>query len=242
MPAPLLTLFGRFGGLGLVVALHVVGLWALLQVESVRSAVTEVAPIFVTFVTPAPEIKPPEPLPVIEPRPDPKPIVEPEPEPEPKRIKKAKPKPRPAPLPKVPEPAPIVAAETPTPTPEPTTSAPPAPPPAAPPAPTLAELEPAPPPPPPLEPPRFDMAYLNNPPPEYPAFSRRLGEQGRVLLRVLVDAAGIAQQVEVKESSGSRRLDQAAKEAVKNWRFIPAQRGDQPIEGWALVPINFELS
>lgn len=240
MPAPFLTFLGRFGGFGLVIALHALGLWALLQVESVRSAVQEASSIFVSFVTPAPEIKPPEPLPVAlpEPKPEPTPIVKPKP------IKKAKPKPKVAPRPKEPEPAPLVAAEIPTPTPEPIASAPPAPPPqpAAPPAPTLAELEPAPPPPPPLEPPRFDMAYLNNPAPAYPTYSRRLGEEGRVLLRVLVSPEGFPRQVEIKTSSGSRRLDQAALEAVKNWRFTPAKRGDTPIEGWALVPINFQLS
>ncbi len=214
-------------------------LWALLQVEAVRSAVNEVAPIFVTFVTPAPEIKPPEPLPIT--KPEPKPIVKPKLESKP--IKKAKLKPKVAPPPKQPDPAPIVAADAPAPAlieipqPEPAPAAElPAPPP-------LAELQTAPlPPPPPLEPPRFDMAYLNNPAPDYPALSRRLGEEGRVLLRVLVDAKGLAQQVEIKASSGSRRLDQAATEAVKKWRFIPAKRGNQPIVGWALVPINFQLS
>lgn len=213
-------------------------LWALLQVEAVRSAVNEVAPISVTFVTPAPEIKPPEPLPVT--KPEPKPIVKPKPEPKP--IKKGKPKPNVATLPKEPDPPPVVAADTPAPAPieiaqpesaplpDPSTPSPP------------AEPQAAPPPPPPLlEPPRFDMAYLNNPAPAYPAYSRRLGEEGRVLLRVLVSAEGSARQVEIKTSSGSRRLDQAALEAVKNWRFIPAKRGDQPIEGWAVVPINFQL-
>ncbi len=220
--------------------MHAAILWVLLQVETVRSAVNEVAPIFVTFVTPPAEITPTEPLPIT--KPEPKPIVKPKLESKP--VKKAKPKPKVAPRPKEPEPAPLVAAEVPAPIPEPIDSAPPAPPPqpAAPPEPALAEVKPAPPPPPPLEPPRFDMAYLNNPAPEYPAFSRRLGEQGRVLLRVLVNVEGIAEQVEIKESSGSRRLDQAALEAVRKWRFIPAKRGDTAIEGWALVPINFQLS
>ncbi len=94
---------------------------------------------------------------------------------------------------------------------------------------------------PPIEPPRFDMAYLNNPPPAYPPLSRRLKEQGRVLLRVLVSAAGSAQEVEVRATSGSDRLDHAAIEAVKRWRFSPARRGAETIAAWALVPITFQL-
>ena len=93
----------------------------------------------------------------------------------------------------------------------------------------------------PIEPPRFDMAYLDNPAPAYPGVSRRMREQGRVILKVLVDAAGAAQSVEVGTSSGSARLDGAAIEAVRRWRFSPARRGAQAIAGWALVPITFAL-
>lgn len=92
-----------------------------------------------------------------------------------------------------------------------------------------------------IEPPRFDMAYLRNPAPAYPPVSRRLKEQGRVLLHVLVTSSGDAQQVEVRTSSGSERLDQAAMEAVRRWRFVPAKRGAEAVSAWALVPINFQL-
>jgi protein TonB len=85
------------------------------------------------------------------------------------------------------------------------------------------------------------MAYLNNPPPAYPPLSRRLKEQGRVLLRVLVSTAGNAQDVELRTSSGSERLDRAAIEAVRRWRFSPARRGAETIAAWALVPIVFQL-
>jgi protein TonB len=91
-------------------------------------------------------------------------------------------------------------------------------------------------------PPRFDMANLNNPPPHYPPLAKRLGEQGKVMLRVLVDAAGQPQLVEIHTSSGSARLDIAAIEAVKRWQFIPAREGDMNIVGVAIVPINFQLS
>jgi periplasmic protein TonB len=92
-----------------------------------------------------------------------------------------------------------------------------------------------------IEPPRFDMSYLNNPAPTYPPVSRRMKEQGRVLLRVLVSAAGSAENVEVRTSSGSDRLDRAAIDAVRHWRFAPAKRGNETIAAWALVPILFQL-
>ena len=102
-------------------------------------------------------------------------------------------------------------------------------------APKAADAGPA------IEPPRFDVSYLNNPAPAYPPVSRRMKEQGRVLLRVLVSAAGSAENVEVRTSSGSERLDRAAVDAVRQWRFAPARRGGETIAAWALVPILFQL-
>lgn len=93
----------------------------------------------------------------------------------------------------------------------------------------------------PVTAPRFDAAYLNNPDPAYPATSRRIGEEGRVVLRVLVSTLGQAEQVEVRTSSGSSRLDQAALLAVKRWRFEPARQGGAPVQAWVLVPISFHL-
>lgn len=89
--------------------------------------------------------------------------------------------------------------------------------------------------------PRFDAAYLANPPPAYPMISRRLGEEGRVLLRVHVEPDGRPSSVELRDSSGYGRLDDAAMRAVRGWRFVPAKRGDQPVAAWVLVPINFTL-
>jgi len=89
--------------------------------------------------------------------------------------------------------------------------------------------------------PRFDAAYLKNPEPDYPALSKRLGEEGRVLLRVLVTPDGLAEQVEVRQSSGHARLDQAALTTVKRWRFTPARRGEERLAAWVLVPLSFQL-
>lgn len=88
---------------------------------------------------------------------------------------------------------------------------------------------------------RFDADYLDNPQPIYPHASRRLGEQGQVLLRVYVSAAGLAEKVELKLGSGFARLDRAAQEAVGRWRFVPARRGEQTIAAWVQVPITFQL-
>ncbi|MEW5709466.1 energy transducer TonB [Pelomicrobium sp.] len=93
----------------------------------------------------------------------------------------------------------------------------------------------------PVTPPRFDAAYLNNPAPDYPALARRMGEEGRVLLRVLVTADGRASQVKLHATSGSARLDEAAARAVAQWRFVPARQGDQPVDAWVLVPVVFKL-
>ena len=88
---------------------------------------------------------------------------------------------------------------------------------------------------------RFDADYLDNPKPVYPHASQRLREQGKVVLRVRVTPAGLAERVEIKQSSGFQRLDQAAEDVVGRWRFVPARRGDEAIAAWVLVPISFNL-
>ena len=89
--------------------------------------------------------------------------------------------------------------------------------------------------------PSFNAAYLQNPPPDYPSLSRRLGEQGKVLLRVQVTADGAVGSVALQTSSGSTRLDQAALEAVKKWRFVPAKRGGQAVSASVVVPVSFSI-
>jgi len=89
--------------------------------------------------------------------------------------------------------------------------------------------------------PRFDANYLDNPAPAYPALSRRMGEEGKVLLRVQVEANGQPSRIELKQSSGSSRLDQAAEQAVWRWKFIPAKRGNEALAAWVVVPISFNL-
>jgi protein TonB len=104
---------------------------------------------------------------------------------------------------------------------------------------TAVSARPAPPP--PVIAPRFDVAYLHNPRPVYPRIARRLGEHGRVILQVFVSPSGFAEKVEISTSSGYARLDQAAREAVRKWQFVPARRGQQAVGAWVRVPISFVL-
>ena len=87
----------------------------------------------------------------------------------------------------------------------------------------------------------FDAEYLHNPKPVYPWAARRRGDEGRVTLRVRVSAQGAALAVEIAGSSGSSLLDEAALDAVRRWRFVPARRGNEAIESWVSVPIVFRI-
>lgn len=89
--------------------------------------------------------------------------------------------------------------------------------------------------------PSSNADYLNNPAPIYPSISKRLGEQGQVVIRVLIGKDGSAHQGEVYKSSGYERLDQAALRAVTGWRFVPGQRSGVPQDMWFNVPVSFTL-
>ncbi|MFA5985496.1 MAG: energy transducer TonB [Methylococcaceae bacterium] len=90
-------------------------------------------------------------------------------------------------------------------------------------------------------PPHLNADYLDNPKPNYPAISRELGEQGRVLLRALINTDGSVANVAIRTTSGYSRLDQAACDSVKQWRFVPARQGDQAVSAWVVVPVTFSL-
>lgn len=183
------------------------------------------------------DVQPPKPLPVIEvallaPPPPPQPKIVPQPpeppkpEPKPKTPRQAEPVARPLPAPQqetAPEPVAVAAPVAPAPTPP------------APEPPAKSAPEPV------LEAPRFNAAYLNNPPPAYPLAARRRGIEGRVLVRAEVQADGSCSRVEMKTGSGSDLLDQAALEAVRKWRFVPARKGSQVVMAWVEVPITFKL-
>ncbi|MDP1609898.1 MAG: energy transducer TonB [Sulfuritalea sp.] len=195
-------------GLALVVALHAIVFWGLVQMKLVVLP----APLAVLSVSllPAAEVIPPRPE-IVPPKPK---LVARRPQPVAQPTQLAAPAELPAPTPIAVAPAPTIVA---------------APAPVAPaPAPVATQ-------------PRFDADYLDNPKPVYPAISRRLGEQGRVVLRVHVEADGRAAEVQLHTSSGSPRLDQSALDTVRRWKFVPARLGREPTAAWVLVPIAFTL-
>lgn len=216
-------------GLAAALAMHVVAAWLLLHqaVATPEQAprVISVSLLAAPATTAAPATPPPDTPVAVTPEPTPAPTrTRATPTRKPVAVKRA-----PSPWPDAAKPQPIQTAAAPSAS--PTASAPPRPATLVPPA----GEEPV------TVAPGFDAAYLNNPAPPYPPLSRRLGEQGRVLVRVFVDPGGAPTQVQLRQSSGHRRLDSAAEAAVRRWRFVPARRGDEPIGAWVLVPISFNL-
>lgn len=208
-----------------VVVFHVAALWAL-QNGLLRRAVEMVVPVALLseiIEPPRPKVEPPAPK---APEPVKQPVVrraEPATAPAPPPLPAAAPTPDPIPLAPEVAPAPIA--------PLPPNTAPvamaPAPP--APPTPVRVEL------------PSSDADYLQNPKPAYPAISKRLGEQGKVVVRVLIGTDGTAQKAEIQQSSGFDRLDQAARTIVLKWRYVPGKRGGVAQAMWFNVPIHFVL-
>ena len=107
--------------------------------------------------------------------------------------------------------------------------------------PVAAVATPAPPAPAKITLPSSDADYLSNPKPTFPPMSRRLSEQGNVLVRVLIGTDGLPKKAEIKKSSGFERLDKAAQEYVMKCRFVPGKVGVVPQEMWYDAPVNYVL-
>ena len=89
--------------------------------------------------------------------------------------------------------------------------------------------------------PQEAIRYARQVPPDYPTASSRMREEGRVIVRVFIDAKGMPNDVRVFKSSGFSRLDAAAVAAVKQFRFHPAVVNGQPVVGNANIPVDFNL-
>jgi protein TonB len=166
------------------------------------------------------------------------PAPQPHPQPaEPKTVPVVqKPVPKPTPKPVVkrePSPKAISEPTPPTPPQPPVEAAPPAPP--APPAPAA----PAPPAAPKIV---SGVAYINAPRPVYPPLDARMGNEGTVTLRVLINDKGRAEKIDIRKSSGSPRMDEAARDAVMRATFKPYIEDGKAIPVYAIIPINFTLS
>ena len=210
--------------IGGVVLLHVLALWAL-HTGLLKRATDWVIPVVMVSDVPPMAVKPPPPPPPSLPTPAqraapaPTPLaLAPEPVPQPTQT--------PAAPPTVAATAPVNAPVSAT---APVAPAPSVVVPAAPAAPTKVDL------------PTTVADYQTKSPPVYPAMSRRMGEQGRVVMRVLIGADGVPQQAEVLQSSGHGRLDRAAADAVMRWRYVPGKLGGVPETMWFQVPIEFKL-
>lgn len=203
----------RYVGGALVVLLHVVIVGALLQIAPVRSRAAEVAPVFVQLIPLATPLLEPSPPP-----PAPKTIVSKQPSRAIRRMQTSTPiqfaTSEPVSEPVI---APVASGSKAEPVVQPA--------PASPAPKTISKVE-----------------YIRAPQVEYPALSRRIGEQGRVVLRVLIGREGRAERVEVQVSSGSQRLDDAAVKAAREALYRPYAENGVAISVWALVPTSFELS
>jgi protein TonB len=192
--------------------------WALLHLGLVQAVVAEVQPLMVSVVQSQepPPPAPPLPVKVQAPQVTPPPLVLTVPD---------------VPVPRDAPPSPLVAVAAPavpTPTPQST--------------PVASTAVVAPPPPPALmKVPPTALRYVVQPPVEVPLISKRLREQGVVVLRVVVDVRGLPRVVQLARSSGFERLDQQALGAMRQARFQPCLRDGQPIECESEAPFSYEL-
>ncbi len=218
---------------GAVLLAHLALLWAMGQAWLEQAATLEEAQVIMASVI----VESPTP-----------PAPQPQTKPQPKSVSPAVPQPRPTPVPlpnlsmqaeasltapvmapvMAPVAAPVAASANSAPA---TPSAPAA-------APSASVGKPAPP---SLVLPSSDADYLNNPPPAYPRLSKRMGEQGTVIVRVFIGLQGTAEQAEIRTSSGYDRLDKAALDTVQRWRYVPGKRHGNPEAMWFNVPVRFVL-
>lgn len=231
-PSPLLWPYARrLGPLTLIILLHLGFFYALQSGLLYRPVPSVPHEVLVHFI-----VAEPAPQPASAPAPVPAPVPKPVPKPAPPKIlpvvHKAVPKPAAKPVPAPPlNLAPAEQAITLPAEPQPATE------PAAAAAATAPTARPA------AAPKTISsgVEYLQAPQPEYPLLSRRRGEEGKVVLRALINLKGRPEQVEIQASSGSTRLDEAARQAVLRAVFKPHLEDGQPVMVYAIVPIKFQL-
>jgi protein TonB len=202
-----------------VLALHLLGIWALMHLTPVREAVHKLAPLVVSIFSTPQRTEPPKPLPL---PPPPQAHLQPT---EPATLipvfqVNAAAAPNAA--------APLAALSTPATTLQPSEPV------------TAVAVQP-PQPPAPKQIAASAVRYLVAPPVEVPMLSRRAGESGVVLLRVLVDTQGLPKQILLHKSSGFARLDEQALTAMRQARFKPQTENGQAIEWFVIAPLSYEL-
>jgi len=83
-------------------------------------------------------------------------------------------------------------------------------------------------------------SFLHREMPIYPAFARKLGKEGKVVLRLTIDERGNLLNVEVLETA-EFGFTEAAVDAVKKSTFLPANKNGKPVASRALLPVRFIL-
>lgn len=215
-PAAVLARIRGIGPLGIIVLLHIGFFYALESGLLHKASQAIPKEVIATFITPEPARETPTPH-----------AAEPKTVPV---LKKAVTPPTPVPVVNTtPSPKAISAPAT-QPAAEPSAPATAAP--AAPPAPAA-----------PAQPKTISsgVEYVQAPDPKYPPAARRMGEEGKAVLRVLVNDKGRAERIEIQKTSGSPRLDEAAKQAVQHALFKPYMEDGKAVAVYAIVPITFQL-
>jgi len=226
----------RRGLLALVIFFHVGGVWALTQIEPAKMIVGDIPALEVRTVsadTPAApeeqkEEEPPPPDPPLAeeppppeiPIPDLASVLDPPPPDLPPPVFPIEAKPPPPKPPKPPPPKPVQKAV-------PVPVAPVAQAPAVAPAPKVVQAS--------------QLGFLIPPNPVYPGAARRAGQQGTVMVRMLVDIAGRPSQVSLQTSSGHTALDESALSAVRASQLRPYSEGGSAQAVWVIVPVRFVL-
>lgn len=200
----------------LSIVLHSLGGWLWKQATVPVSAPRILNSIEVALVAPRPVAQPVPPVPQPQPVTPPQEAPNPKPKPKPKPVAKAPKRAEPKPEPEESAPAPPAAPSTPM----PTATAPPGAP--------FVEAS-------------YQADYLNNPRPRYPDLALQRHWEGLVMLRVRVLTDGRSGEVAVERGSGHGVLDEAAVEAARRWRFVPARRGEETVASWVVIPIEFKL-
>ncbi|MEX0144936.1 energy transducer TonB [Janthinobacterium lividum] len=209
----------KFAPLMAIVVLHIAGFYAI-QSGLLSRVVTAAMPTITTISIIAPPAPPKPPAPSV-----------------PKTVELSAPVPRavipPLPLiavapsePTITPPQPTRAEAAPVATAAPTAPAAPSPTPPAPATPrTVSSVE-----------------YIKAPQLIYPNLSRRLGESGTVVLRILINEKGLPEQILIQKSTGYNNLDEAGRQAAQRALFKPMIENGKPVPVYVLVPLTFQLS
>ena len=87
----------------------------------------------------------------------------------------------------------------------------------------------------------ISQAQCSVPEPFYPSLARRMGEEGKTMVRLFINESGAVEKVSLSQSSGIQRLDQAALEAAMKVRCRSFVESGKAIKVTAIQPYIFRL-